>query len=197
MTDCDVCDSAVLPDILQRELHLKEEEVMGSPIRLLSRVMVNSLRGISACVTWARALFLGSVLLMASACGPAGVGADGLNHAVVPSFDSRAAELTLRKTDGGGVEVAVARDATDAAQVERLRAFLREQVTQFQRGHYQDPAKEHGMVMPGSQELEAAYSNVQVAYTDLLAGGEITYVASDPALVDALHAWFDRRELAR
>jgi hypothetical protein len=159
--------------------------------------MGNSLRRISARVAWARALSLGGVLLMASACGAAGLGADGFNHAVVASFDWRTAELTLRKTNAGGAEVAVARDATDAAQVERVRALLREQVAQFRKGHYQDPAKEHGMVMPGSRELEVAYTDVQVDYADLPAGGQITYAASRPALVDALHAWFDRRELAR
>jgi len=132
-----------------------------------------------------------------SGCGLVGRAADGIDHAVAPAFDSRTTALTLRKTEAGGVETVVARDTSDATQVERVRARLREQVAQFQQGHYQDPAKEHGMVMPGSRELEAAYAKVQVAYADLLAGGQITYAASDPALVDALHAWFDRRELAR
>jgi len=156
-----------------------------------------SLRRSRAWATWARAIVLGSVLLLTSSCGLIGPAAIDIDHSVVPAFDPRTTVLTLRKTEAGGVEAVVARDTTDATHIERVRALLREQVAQFQQGRYQDPAKEHGMVMPGSRELEAAYSKVQVAYADLPAGGQITYAASDPALVDALHAWFDRRELAR
>ena len=144
-----------------------------------------------------RPVALASVLLTASACGFAGLGDDVIDHAVVSSLDPRIATLMLEKTDQGGVEVVLARDANDVAEVERLRASLREQVAQFQQGRYQDPAREHGMVMPGSRELEAGYASVQVAYADVPAGGRITYVANGPALVDALHAWFDRRAPSR
>ncbi|HLZ27479.1 MAG TPA: hypothetical protein VKV73_09175 [Chloroflexota bacterium] len=121
----------------------------------------------------------------------------GVDHSMVPtSFDTRATALTLQQTDVGGIEIVVARDSGDAAQIDRVRNLLRNEIAQFQQGNYQDPARAHGMPMPGSKELEAGYTRVQVGYTDLPAGGQITYTASDPSLVDAVHAWFDRRKLA-
>lgn len=161
------------------------------------RVVTGLWRRICGRATWVRPVVLGGILLTTSACGIAGLGGDRIDHAVVPDLDPRTATLTLSKTADGGAEVVVARDADDVAEVERVRAFLREQVAQFQQGRYQDPAREHGMVMPGSRELEAGYAGVRVAYADLPAGGRITYVANGPALVDALHAWFDRRAPSR
>ncbi len=49
------------------------------------------------------------------------------------------------------------------------------------------------MDMPGLKELSEGYSRVDVAYAELPDGGRITYTSSEPALVSALHAWFDRQ----
>jgi len=160
-------------------------------------VVASPWRRIRARAGWVRPVVLGSVLLTASACGSAGLGGQRTGHAVVSNIDPRTTALTLSKTDEGGVEAVLASDASDSVTVEGVRALLREQAAQFQQGRYQDPAREHGMVMPGSRELEAGYAGVRVGYADLPAGGQITYVANDPALVNALHAWFDRRASAR
>lgn len=146
--------------------------------------------------TCVRAVTLGSLLLVTSSCGLVGR-ADGTDHAVVQMFDPRMTTLTLRRTETGGVEAVVVRDTSDATQVELVRARVRDQMAEFQRGDHQDPAKAHGMVMPGSRELEAAYAEVDAEYADLPAGGQITYKASKPAVVDLIHAWFERRDLAR
>jgi hypothetical protein len=138
----------------------------------------------------------GLVLVLISGCSMVGQVA-GVDHSVAPtSFDTRTTALTLQKSDVGGIETVVARDSNDEAQIDSVRNLLRNEMAQFQQGNYQDPAREHGMPMPGSKELEAGYTRVQVGYTDLPAGGQITYTASDPSLVDTVHAWFDRRELA-
>jgi hypothetical protein len=144
--------------------------------------------------TWLCAVALGTLLLLGAGCGMVGPLA-GTNHSTVATFDSRTTALTFQKTDAGGIETMVARDPADAAQVGQVRTLLREEVAQFQQGRYQDPAREHGMMMPGSKELEAGYTTVQVAYADQPAGGQITYTAPDPVLVGALHDWFDRRGL--
>lgn len=140
------------------------------------------------------AVAVSTLLLLGAGCSMVGQLA-GANHSTVATFDSRTIALTLQKTDAGGVETMVARDPGDTDQVGKVRTLLREEVAQFQQGRYPDPAREHGMVMPGSKELEAGYATVQVAYTDQPAGGQITYTAPDPVLVGALHDWFDRRGL--
>jgi len=47
------------------------------------------------------------------------------------------------------------------------------------------------MEMPGLAELKAGAGRIEIVYADVLAGGEILYRTDDPALVSALHAWFD------
>lgn len=45
--------------------------------------------------------------------------------------------------------------------------------------------------MPGVAELKAGASRIDVAYSDVASGGRIRYRTDDPALVDAIHRWFD------
>ena len=49
------------------------------------------------------------------------------------------------------------------------------------------------MDMPGLRDLVTGYSRVQVAYAELPAGAHITYASTDPKLVAAIRAWFDRQ----
>ena len=49
------------------------------------------------------------------------------------------------------------------------------------------------MDMPGLHELEAGAARVNVTYVDIPTGGQIAYASNEAALVDALHAWFDRQ----
>jgi hypothetical protein len=45
--------------------------------------------------------------------------------------------------------------------------------------------------MPGLRDLEQGHDRIEIRYADTPAGAQITYTTSDPALVTALHAWFD------
>ncbi len=47
------------------------------------------------------------------------------------------------------------------------------------------------MEMPGLAELEAGASRIEIVYDKVLPGGQIRYCTDDPALIAALHAWFD------
>jgi hypothetical protein len=49
------------------------------------------------------------------------------------------------------------------------------------------------MDMPGVDELEQGAARVQVAFAEIPGGAQITYAATEPALISALHAWFDRQ----
>jgi len=61
------------------------------------------------------------------------------------------------------------------------------------RGDFDDPARIHGKDMPGVDELSQGYTDITVTYREDPAGAELVYETSDPALVDAIHAWFDRQ----
>ena len=47
--------------------------------------------------------------------------------------------------------------------------------------------------MPGVNELQQGAARVDVVYADLPDGALIIYTAKEPALVSAIHAWFDRQ----
>jgi len=74
-----------------------------------------------------------------------------------------------------------------------IRSHLEFEAAEFRKGNFSDPARIHGMDMPGLQELEAGASRVDVRYEAIPAGARITYASDDPGLVAALHAWFDRQ----
>ena len=158
-------------------------------------------RGWSWPGAWLLPALVGAVLLLGAGCALASQQVGGMGHQVAGNpnatasvpFDGRAMSRTLQATAVGGVERVVAHDPGDQSQISGARAYLWEEAARFQRGQYEDPAKMHGMDMPGSQELAAGYGRVRVSYADLPDGGQVTYAATDAALVQALHAWFDRR----
>jgi hypothetical protein len=84
----------------------------------------------------------------------------------------------------------VADDPADIAQIALIRRHLQEEAAKFQRGDFGDPAAIHGTMMPGLAELRQGYAQIAVAYSELPDGAQIRYIASDPTMVSALHAWF-------
>lgn len=113
--------------------------------------------------------------------------------AQVMPFDLNATRHTFTKTDQGGVEQVVAIDPADTRNIGLIRSHLTYEAAEFAKGNFSDPAKIHGMDMPGLQELEAGASRVVVRYEEVPGGARITYTSAEPPLVDALHAWFDRQ----
>ena len=111
----------------------------------------------------------------------------------VMPFDLDTTTHTFTKTERGGVQTVVANDNSDTHNIDLIRSHLAEEAGAFQRGDYSDPARIHGMNMPGVEELEADATRVDLSYEDIEAGGRVTYSTSDPELVEALHAWFDRQ----
>lgn len=143
---------------------------------------------------------LGGLLLLSAGCGP--IPFAGLDHRTGGRDDQRTAPFdggrmarTLQPTATGGIEQVVARDPAQVTQLEQVRAHLLESAALFQQGRYEDPARLHGMVMPGSKELESGYARVQVDLAELPSGGQLTFTTSDQGLVQALHSWFERRQM--
>jgi hypothetical protein len=111
--------------------------------------------------------------------------------ATVMPFDQNRTTHIFDKTSDGGVQTVTANDPSDATQIRLVREHLQQEAKRFAAGNFDDPAKIHGMNMPGLAPLRGRASEIQVGYTPRPDGGRITYTTSDPTLVTALHEWFD------
>ncbi len=142
------------------------------------------------------ATVLAGVSLAVTACGNATADrqADVAERgAEVMPFDLDATTHTFTKSPTGGVQAVTADDPADDPQVRLIRAHLLDERDDFTRGDFDDPARIHGMDMPGVAELSAGYQRISVTYAEVPAGAELRYTTTDGDLVDAIHAWFDRQ----
>lgn len=115
----------------------------------------------------------------------------GRGKDVMP-FDLSATTHIFAKSAEGGVQQVVAKDSTDAAQVNLARGHLREIRQQFLKGDFSGPSHIHGQDMPGLRDLKAAKpGQIAIDYKDVKGGGQLTYKTQDASLVAALHKWFD------
>jgi hypothetical protein len=108
-------------------------------------------------------------------------------------FDLHATTHTFIKTEDGGLQRVEADDPFDETQIALVRGHLHEEQRKFQRGDYDDPARIHGMDMPGLAALEAGYDRITVTYDDRPRGAELRYRTNDADLISAVHEWFDRQ----
>ena len=113
----------------------------------------------------------------------------GMSHSVMP-FDMAKTTHIFRMTETGGVQRIVLKDRSNTDQVVLIQQHLREEAQRFQHGDYSDPAKLHGVTMPGLNELQLGARRVIVSYSDLPDGAEITFRTTDPHLLTAIHRWF-------
>ncbi len=97
----------------------------------------------------------------------------------------------FNKTETGGVQQVVVKDAADGEQIALTRKHLAEIAASFARGDFSGPQRIHGSNMPGVQELSAGARQVRFVYHDLPDGGQIEYVTDTPALISAIHQFFD------
>jgi len=100
---------------------------------------------------------------------------------------------TFTQTPKGGVEAVVANDPADSHDIALIRSHLHAEAENFRHGNYSDPAKIHGMDMPGVGELAKGAARINVIYALLHDGAQIIYTSEEPGLVSAIHAWFDRQ----
>ena len=95
-------------------------------------------------------------------------------------------------TATGGVERVVAKSADDAENIRLIREHLAKEAPRFTGGDFTDPAYLHGETMDGLNELKRAgeAGALNVRYEELPDGAQLIYEADDPAVVVALHLWF-------
>jgi hypothetical protein len=115
------------------------------------------------------------------------------NGQQVMPFDQNLTTHRFTKTDSGGVEIVTANDPADTAQSALIQGHLDHEQQLFSTGDFSDPMAIHGMAMPGIDDLRqgATSGSLTVAYESLPAGAQLTYTASTPQLVSAVHTWFD------
>jgi hypothetical protein len=113
-------------------------------------------------------------------------------QAVMP-FDLARTDHTFTQTAYGGIQTVVVNDPSNSRDRDLIRAHLRAEAENFRRGDYDDPARIHGMDMPGVDALSRGSDHVDVAFAEISGGARITYRATDPTLISALHEWFDRQ----
>ncbi|MDO0934445.1 aspartate carbamoyltransferase [Streptomyces sp. DG2A-72] len=111
-------------------------------------------------------------------------------QSVMP-FDLEQTTHHFTPTVMGGVQEVVADQSDDAKQIGLIRTHLRQEAKAFSRGDFGDPAQIHGENMPGLAELEDGYERIEVRYRERPDGATLTYNTEEPALIDALHDWFE------
>ena len=96
------------------------------------------------------------------------------------------------KTEKGGLQQVIVKETSNIEQVKLLQGHLSKISREFAQGDFSDPAKIHGEDMPGLAELRKAKpGEIRVEYKELSNGAQIDYSTDDPALIEAVHQWFE------
>ena len=96
------------------------------------------------------------------------------------------------KTENGGLQQVIVKETSNTEQVKLIQAHLSKLSREFAQGDFSDPARIHGEDMPGLVELRKAKpGEIKVEYKELTNGAQIDYSTNDPALIEAVHQWFD------
>lgn len=109
----------------------------------------------------------------------------------VMPFDLEKTLHIFEKNAHGGLQQVIAKDAGDSEQINLIRKHLAQLTKRFTSGDFAGPRRIHGDTMPGVQALAGAGGKVRFLYRELTNGAEIEYIAEDPALIDAIHSYFD------
>ena len=109
----------------------------------------------------------------------------------VMPFDLERTTHRFEKRPSGGVQTVVADDPGDRTQAQLIRTHLAKEARLFRQGVFTDPVTIHGPDMPGVAELRAGAADISIRYEQVTAGARLRYETDDPALVAAIHRWFD------
>lgn len=88
--------------------------------------------------------------------------------------------------DGGRV-VLERVEAADTADIEKIRAHMREIAAAFTAGDFAKPFEVHGQMVPGTDVLAQKRSAIHYKVSDLPRGGEVRITTTDQAAIAAIH----------
>lgn len=107
-------------------------------------------------------------------------------------FDLEQTLHIFSKTDQGGLQQVITKNADNKQQIALIRAHLSKIAKQFNQGNFSAPAAIHGNNMPGLAVLKKAKpGELHVDYHELEKGAEISYSSSDAEIISAIRQWFD------
>jgi len=97
----------------------------------------------------------------------------------------------FNKTETGGIQQVIAKEAADSEQIGLARSHLSQLAARFAEGDFSGPRRIHGDDMPGVKALASAAGKVRFVYRELPNGAEIEYRTEDKLLIEAIHSYFD------
>ncbi|WP_217807380.1 aspartate carbamoyltransferase [Methylomagnum ishizawai] len=151
-------------------------------------------------MTHSKLLSLGFVLATSCLSAlPAAAESDAARQAEVAGRGAQVMPFDLEKTRhiftptaDGGVQQVVVLDPQDRTQIEAVRQHLATIAAGFRRGDFAGPIAIHGAGMPGLARLRQAQpGELDIAYREVADGGEIRYSSKVPAVVAAIHQYFE------
>jgi hypothetical protein len=97
--------------------------------------------------------------------------------------------------DGGRVVLERA-DTADTADIEKIRAHMREIAAAFKAGDFAKPFEVHAQTVPGTAVMSEKRSLIRYEASELPRGGEVRIRSSDSGAVAAIHEFlaFQREE---
>lgn len=101
-----------------------------------------------------------------------------MSHHVMP-FEMSTTVHVFEMTEAGGIQRVLTRDPSDVEQIALIRQHLKHEAERFRNGDYSDPAKLHGEDMPGLADLQASPSGVDMSYSELAAGAQLSFKTDD------------------
>jgi hypothetical protein len=93
-------------------------------------------------------------------------------------------------TDGGRVVLERA-DASDTADITKIRVHMRDIATAFRAGDFTKPFEVHAQTVPGTVIMTAKRNVISYDVVDRPKGGEVRIRSSDPAAVAAIHEFLE------
>jgi predicted outer membrane protein len=108
----------------------------------------------------------------------------------VMPFDLTQTLHDFQSVKEGGILTVTANDPKNEIQIQLIREHLQKEFQKFTQGNFSDPASLHGENMPGLSAMATGIKRIKINYAALLNGARLTFVTSDPALVNAIHQWF-------
>ncbi len=92
----------------------------------------------------------------------------------------------------GGLQQVVVKSPSNFEQIKLIREHLSEISVDFKQGKYTAPTRLHGENMPGLSILKKhSLNEINIDYSVLPDGAQITYKTEKPEIVHAIHQWFD------
>lgn len=107
-------------------------------------------------------------------------------------YDVKQADESFAKTVHGGIMHIVTKSADNSRQIKLIQEYLRQTAAEFSKGDFSSTERFHGSDMPGLAKMKAAKKDdIRYEYQALTNGGQIHFSTEYPALLTALHHWFD------